>query len=451
MNKVDEKHSIDIIIKGDYLLPMDERNTIIEQGAVAIDGDKIVAVGEADSLINSYKAKEVIRGEGKILIPGLINGHTHSPMSLFRGFADDLPLMTWLNEHIFPAEAALVDKDFIRSGSLLGFAEMLMSGTTTFVDMYFYADITADLAHKAGIRSMLGVPCIDFPAPGTSGFDQSFDFAKAFIRKWKNKDDLITPVFAPHSPYTVSQENLQAILQEALDNDIVIHTHIAETAHEVAESLKATGKTPVEYLNSFGFFDASVIAAHMVHLTEADIVTAKEKNIGAIHNPTSNLKLASGFSPVHQLLDRGVSVGLGSDGAASNNNVDMWQEVHLTALIHKGKEANPEAVSAKQALSMATCLGAKAIHQGDKLGQLKSGYKADMIQVDYTGLLCQPMYNPFSHLAYVFTAEQVALTMIGGKVVMKDRQLLPAVFNDLADEIQEQAAKVKHWMNNRGK
>jgi 5-methylthioadenosine/S-adenosylhomocysteine deaminase len=447
---VSGKALLDTIICGDYVLLMDDENTIIEKGAVAINAGAIVAVGEKQALVDAYQAKEVISGKGKILMPGLINGHTHSPMSLFRGLADDLPLMTWLNEHIFPAEAALVDKDFIHCGSLLGLAEMLLSGTTTFVDMYFYPEVTAQLAQKAGVRCLLGVPCIDFPSPGASGFDQSFGLAKDFVSQWSNKDSLVKSAFVPHSPYTVSEINLKAIAKEAQAREVSIHTHIAETEFEVAQSLKATGKTPVQFLDAMGFFDASVIAAHMVHLTDEDIAIAQSKNIGAIHNPTSNLKLASGFSPVQQLLNNGVNVGLGTDGAASNNNLDLWQEIHLAVLIHKGNERNPEAVNALQALAMATSLGAKAIHMEETMGSLQPGLRADMIQVDYTGLIFQPMYNPVSHLAYVFGAEQVTLTMVDGVVLMKDRELMPAVFNDLLANIKDQQAKVMHWMNNRG-
>lgn len=447
---VSDRVLIDTIISGDYVLLMDDKQTIIKQGSVAINAGEIIAIGEEQALIAAYQAKEVISGKGKILMPGLINGHTHSPMSLFRGLADDLPLMAWLNEHIFPAEAAVVDKEFVHCGSLLSMAEMLLSGTTTFVDMYFYPEVTAQLAKNVGVRTLLGVTCIDFPSPGASGFDQSFGLAKDFISQWANKDPLVKTSLISHSPYTVSKKNLKAIVNEALDREVSIHTHIAETEFEVVQSLKTTGKTPVQFLDAMGFFEASVVAAHMVHLTDEDIAIAQSKNIGAIHNPTSNLKLASGFSPVQQLLDKGVNVGLGTDGAASNNNLDLWQEIHLATLIHKGNERNPEAVNAGQALAMATNLGAKAIHMEEAIGSLKPGFRADMIQVDYTGLIYQPMYNPVSHLAYVFGAEQVTLTMVDGVVLMKDRELLPAVFNDLSGHIKDQQAKVMHWMNNRG-
>jgi len=413
---------VDLLIVGGTVVTMDADKTVIENGAVAIKDGKIVAVGSMADIKN-FRAKQTINAVGKVVMPGLINTHTHVPMTLFRGLADDLDLNEWLTKYIFPAEAKNVNEAFVRAGAKLGLAEMIRGGTTTFADMYYFEDAIADETAKAGMRGVLGETIIDFPVPDAKTPAEGMANAEKFINKWRSSD-LIIPALAPHAPYTVSTENLMAVrkLSDKLNAPILIH--VAETQKEVDDIKAAKGETPIEYLNKIGFLNDRVIAAHTVHITDNEIAILKAKNVGSAHCPQSNMKLASGVAPIVKMLLADVSVGLGTDGAASNNDLDMWEEMDTAAKLQKTFTGDPKAVTAYQALEMATIRGARALHIEDKVGSIEAGKLADMLIVDMDSLHQTPMFNVFSHLVYVTKAADVRSVIINGKFVMRDRRLL---------------------------
>lgn len=416
--------NVDTIVEGDYVLTMVSGEAVIENGAVAISGNSIVAVGAKADIHSRFSAGRVVSGEGRILMPGLINGHTHTAMTLFRGMIDDLELVAWLNQYVFPMERRFVDRDFIKTGSELACWEMIRGGTTTFVDMYFYPDVIADVIERCGLRAIISSPSIDFPSPGFKGWDDSFAAAKEFVRTRQDKNERIIPAFAPHSPYTVSPEHLRQVAKQADIFKAPVSMHVAEAPSETVTIRNLYNTTPVKHVDKTGLFDQWMIAAHMVHPKPDEYELLAKKKVGAIHNPTSNLKLASGISPVPAMIDAGVSVGLGTDGAASNNDLDMWEEVRLSALIHKQESGDPTAIPAYEALRMATSMGARAIGLGDVTGELRAGLRADMIQLDYTDTRLAPLYNVVSHLVYMMDANDVSMTMVSGKVLMQDKQVL---------------------------
>lgn len=413
---------VDLIIVGGTVVTMDKDRHVIENGVVAIKDGKIVAVGTAADAKN-FRAKETINAAGRVVMPGLINTHTHVPMTLFRGLADDLDLNEWLTKYIFPAEAKNVNEGFVRAGTKLALAEMIRGGTTTFADMYYFEDAIADETAKAGVRGVLGETIIDFPVADAKTPAEGMAYAERFIKKWQG-NDLIIPAFAPHAPYTVSTENLMAVrkLSDELKAPMLIH--IAETQKEVDDIKAAKGDTPVEYLNKIGFLNDRVIAAHTVHITDNEIAILKRLGVGSAHCPQSNMKLASGVAPVVKMLAADVSVGLGTDGAASNNDLDMWEEMDTAAKLQKTFTGDPKALTAYQALEMATIRGARALHIADRVGSLEAGKLADVIIVDMDSLHQTPMFNVFSHLVYTTKAADVQSVIINGKVVMRDRRLM---------------------------
>ncbi len=412
----------DLLIFGGTVVTMNSERAVIEDGGIAIKDHKIVAVGSAAEM-KKFRAKETINAAGKVIIPGLINTHTHVPMTLFRGLADDLDLNEWLTKYIFPAEAKNVNEAFVRAGTKLGLAEMIRGGTTTFADMYYFEDAIADETSKAGMRGILGETIIDFPVPDAKTPAEGLANAEKFINKWQSSD-LIIPAIAPHAPYTVSTENLMAVrkLSDKLKAPILIHA--AETKKEVDDIKAAKGETPVEYLNKIGFLNERVTAAHTVHITDNEIAILKAKNVGSAHCPQSNMKLASGVAPIVKMLFADVAVGLGTDGAASNNDLDMWEEMDTAAKLQKTFTGDPKAVTAYQALEMATIRGARALHIDDKVGSIEIGKLADLVIVDMDSLHQTPMYNVFSHLVYVTKASDVRTVIVNGKVLMRDRRLL---------------------------
>lgn len=425
VSSAEQKQPVDLFLYGDYLVTMTDAPVVIQDGVVAVTGNKIVAVGKRQEIEKAYQANRFIQGKGRILMPGLINGHTHSAMTLFRGMADDLELMPWLNNFIFPMESQFVNKEFIKIGSQLACWEMIRGGTTTFVDMYFYPEITSQVIANCGLRAIIGSASIDFPSPGFSGWDDSFSSAVAYVEKWQGKNDRITPAFAPHSPYTVSPKHIKEVASKARDLNAPISIHLAESTAESMIIKQQYNSTPVAHVAALGLLDdVNLIAAHMVHPTQDEINLLVAKNTGVIHNPTSNLKLAAGISPVTKMLEQGVLVGLGTDGAASNNDLDLWEEIRLAALIHKANTQDPTAVSAITALKMATSMGAKAIGLGNITGQLKPGMRADMIQVAIDDLRHAPLYNVISHLVYVVDSNDVVTTMVAGKLLMRDGKVL---------------------------
>ena len=414
---------VDILVVGGTLVTMDNDRHVIEDGAVAIKGDKIIAVGKSFDLSRRYVAKRTVSVRGHAIIPGLINTHTHVPMSLFRGISDDLDLNDWLTKYIFPAEAKNVDEAFVRAGTRLGLAEMIRGGTTTYCDMYYFEDAIADETKKAGMRGVLGETIIDFPVADNKTFDQAMTYGERFVRKWRN-DSLIIAALAPHAPYTVSTEHLLAIkkLSDKLEAPIVIH--VAETKKERDDMLAQKGATPVNYLNRIGFLNDRVIAAHTVFVTDDEIDILKNKGVGAAHNPQSNMKLASGTAPVPMMLSKNLAVGLGTDGAASNNDVNMWEEMDTAAKLHKLISGDPKTLPAEQAFEMATIRGARALDLDKITGSIETGKRADIAIVDLNSLHQTPMYNIYSHLVYATKASDVRTVIINGQIVMLDRVLL---------------------------
>ncbi|HEU4322965.1 MAG TPA: amidohydrolase family protein [Roseiflexaceae bacterium] len=434
---------IDLIVAGDYVVTMDERQPVIERGAVAIDKGEIVAVGPADQITASYRAARVLPGAGKVVMPGLVNGHTHLAMGLFRGLADDLTLDDWLQNHIFPAEGRFVNPEFVRVGVELACWEMIRGGTTTFVDMYFYPDVEASVIERCGLRGVIAPSTIDFPSPGFTGWDDSFASAVDFIERWKGKNPRIIPALGVHAPYTVSPAHLSQAKEAAQRLGVPISIHVAETQVEVDDILNRYGNRPVNHLHSLDFFAARTIAAHTVHPDAAEIGLLAEQGVGVIHNPSSNLKLASGVSPVPQLLAAGVHVGLGTDGAASNNDLDMWEEMNLAALLHKGVLKDPTTVPAQAVLTMATLGGAKAIGLDQQIGALTAGRRADLIQVRLNEARMAPLYNIVSSLVYAANSDDVDTVVVEGKLLMLNGRVLTLDINRIRADVARIAAQIK--------
>ena len=431
-----ERRTVDLIVRGDYLLPMDSQGSVIEDGAVVVVGDVIAAVGRWEEIEANYSATEVLPGTGLVLMPGLVNGHTHSAMTLMRGMMDDLDLMTWLNEYVFPLEGRFVNPEYVRIGTQLACWEMIEGGTTSFVDMYFYPEVIAGVVESCGLRAVIGAPHIDFPSPGFKGWDDSFSAAIEFVTRWKGKNSRITPAFAPHSPYTISPEHIAETARAAIALNAPISMHLAEAPSEVEFVWERYEATPIEHVAATGLFQARVIGAHMVQLTPGDIELVARQGVGAIHNPTSNMKLGAGVSPVTAMIAAGVNVGLGTDGAASNNDLDMFEEIRLAALLHKLKAADPTAIPAGTALEMATAMGARAVGLGATTGQLRVGKQADMIQLDFSQTRHQPLYDIKSHLVYVLDSQDVRTSIVAGRILMRDRRVLSIDEKALRKDVQ---------------
>ena len=416
-------NAADLILYGDYVLTMEEGNPLIEDGAVVVSGDRIIAVGSRAEIDRAYIGARAIPGENRVLMPGLVNGHTHTSMTLFRGMVDDLDLMTWLNQYVFPMEGRFVTPEFVRVGTELACWEMIRGGTTTFVDMYFYPDEIAAVVERCGLRAVVAAPHIDYPSPGFKGWDDSFAAAVDFVTRWRGRHPRITPAFAPHAPYTVSPEHLRATVEKAEQLDAVISMHLAEAPAETAYIAQNFGKTPVRHASDLGLYRQRLIAAHMVQLDPNDIALTAAAGVGAIHNPTSNMKLGAGVAPVPAMLAAGISVGLGTDGAASNNDLDMWEEIRMAALLHKVSSEDPTALPAPTALAMATRLGAAAVRLGAQVGQLRPGMQADLIQLELNQTHQLPLYDVMSHLVYVLDSSNVTTTVVAGRILMENRQV----------------------------
>src|SRR5712691_5446976 len=417
------KAIVDLIVRGGTVVTMDGRRRVIENGAVAIKGGRIVSVGSVTDIDRNYAAREVVNASGKVIIPGLINGHTHVPMTLFRGLADDLDLQEWLTKYIFPAEAKNVTEEFVRVGTRLGLAEMIRSGTTTYCDMYYFEDAIADETFKAGMRGVLGETVIDFAVADNKTNEQAMAYVEKFVGHWKG-NSLIVPAIAPHAPYTVSEEHLKVIRAFSDRTGAPIVTHISETKREVDDSIKAKGASPIDYLARIGFLSNKVIAAHVVWPSEEELGILQKVGVGVVHNPQSNMKLASGVAPVPQMLKRGLLVGLGTDGAASNNDLNMWEEMDTAAKLHKVFSGDPKVLSAEEAFELATIRGAQALHLEAEIGSIEKGKRADLVIVERDSLNQIPLYNVYSDLVYATKANDVETVIINGRLVMRDRRLL---------------------------
>ncbi|REJ79290.1 MAG: amidohydrolase [Acidobacteria bacterium] len=418
-----QKKNVEILIVGGTVVTMDGEMRVIKDGAVAIDKGKIVAVGSSANVSKAFSGKTKINAEGKAVIPGLINTHTHIPMTVFRGIADDLDLQEWLTKYIFPAEAKNVDEKMVRIGTRLGLAELIRGGTTTFCDMYYFEDVIAEETEKAGVRGVLGETLIDFPAPDNKTWEEAMAYSEKYAKKWKG-NVLITPAIAPHAPYTVSEEHLKATRKLANEIGVPLVIHLAEAQTEVDYVRENKNMRPVEYVNKIGLFEGQTIAAHVIKVNDEEIDVLKRAGVGVAHNPQSNMKLAAGVAPVPSMLAKSLNLGLGTDGPASNNDLSLWEEMDTAAKLHKITSGDPKVVSAEQAFTMATIGGARALHLSDKVGSLEEGKLADIVIIGLDSLHQTPLYNIFSHLVYATKASDVETVIIHGRLIMQDRRLL---------------------------
>jgi 5-methylthioadenosine/S-adenosylhomocysteine deaminase len=419
-----EKTKADLIVSGGTVVTMDRLRAIVEDGAVVIKGDTILEVGSRAELEGKYQAAQTIDARGTLVLPGFVNGHTHVPMTLFRGLHDDVTLDEWLHKYIFPAEAKNVNAEFVRWGTRLAAAEQIRSGITTFADMYYFEDVIAEETKAAGMRGVLGETFIDFPAPDNKSEAEMLAYTEKFLKRWQG-DPLIQAAPAPHSIYTCSRKTLQDSAALARKYQAPILIHVAEMKKEWEDSEKQNGMSPVGYLNSIGVLGPDVVAAHCIYVDETDRELLAQKQVGCVHNPSSNMMLASGVSPVPEMRAAGVAVGLGTDGpAGSNNDLDLVEEMDLAAKLAKITKMSPTALNAKAVVEMATIDGAKALHMDKKVGSLEPGKKADLILISLDEPNAVPMYDIYAQLAYALKASDVETVVIGGKVVMRDRKLL---------------------------
>jgi 5-methylthioadenosine/S-adenosylhomocysteine deaminase len=436
------KEKIDVLVNGGMIVTMDGDRLILEDGAVAVKGDVISAVGFRTDLEKKYTPDQTIDARGKLVLPGFINGHTHVPMTLFRGLHDDVTLDEWLHKYIFPAEAKNVTEEFVRWGTRLAAAEQIRGGITTFADMYYFEDAVAEETKKAGMRGVLGETFIDFPAPDNKDESEMLAYTEKFLKRWQN-DALIHAAPAPHSIYTCSQKTLQDAAALARKYHAPILIHVAEMKKELDDSRAQNGTTPVQYLNKIGILGPDVVAAHCIFVDDTDRKLLAEKQVGCVHNPSSNMMLASGVSPVPELRGAGVAVGLGTDGpAGSNNDLDLMEEMDLAAKLQKITKMNPLALGAKAVVEMATIEGAKALHMEKEIGSLEAGKKADIIVISLNEPNAVPMYDVYAQLAYALKGSDVETVVIGGRVVMREHQLLTVKEEEVFAKAREYQKKV---------
>ena len=433
----------DIIIENGTILTMDDKNTVVKNGFLAIEGDRITCIG--DRKTNKTGAKRSIDARGGLIIPGLVNGHTHAAMSLFRGLADDLPLMEWLNNYIFPVESRM-DADFVRAGTRLACAEMIMSGTTTFCDMYLFEDDVARAAREVGMRCLVGEVLYDFPSPNYGSIQKGLEYTESLINNWR-KDPLVSIAVEPHAIFTCSPDLLIEAKNIATRYGVPLIMHVAETLNEIEEVGKKYGKRPFEHLESLGILGEHFIADHCVHLNESEMDIMARYKVCAVNNPESNMKLASGVSPITELTSRGITLGLGTDGCASNNNLDLFTEMDTAAKIHKINTMDPTVLKAEKVLRMATTEGAKVLGMDDIIGSLETGKKADVIVIDTNKPHLTPMYNPFSHIVYSSRGSDVIHSIINGCLVMDDRKLLTLDVNEVMSTAIEKSRQVRAWVS----
>ena len=441
---------VDILLANAFVLTMNEKLAQYSPGAVAVSGDSIIAVGLEDEIKKEYFADETFDCQGNVLMPGLINAHTHVPMTLLRGLADDLRLDVWLMGFMMPVEREFVSPEFVQLGTLLACAEQIRSGVTTFNDMYYFEEDVAKATAQAGMRAVCGQTVMKFPAPDAVSFEDSLAMAREFIERWKDHP-LIVPAVAPHAPYTCTAEILRATAELAKEFDVPLHTHLAETAFEVENMRGENGMPVIPYVKKQGLFEAKVIAAHCVHIDAGEIRTLHHAGAGISHNPSSNLKLASGFAPVMKMLETGLNVGIGTDGPASNNDLDMFEEVRLAAFVAKAVTNDPTSLPASQALLMATRLGAQALHIGHLTGSVEAGKRADLILVDVSPLHNSPSFkraadNAYAQIVYASKSTDVSDVMVNGKWLMRDHQLLTLKEDELLAQAADIAKKIDSFL-----
>jgi len=434
---------VDWIWSARYVVTMDPGRRVIENGALALEGDRIVAVGARAEIDRRYQPRQRLDRPDALILPGLINAHAHAPMSLFRGIADDLRLEEWLEKYIFPAEAKNVSPEFVRWGTRLACLEMLLSGTTTYADMYYFEDVIAEVTREAGMRGVLGETIIGFPVPDAKTPADALRFTERFIQRFRN-DPLIVPAVAPHALYTNSQETLRACRALANRYQVPLLTHVAETKPRRDEALAKFKKSPVAALDSWGIFQGRTLVAHAVWVDDADLRILKARGVGIAHCPSSNMKLASGVAPVVKMLALGLNTGLGTDGpAGSNNDFNLLEEMDLAAKLQKVSTGDPQALPAPQALEMATIRGARALGLDKQIGSLEAGKRADLITLRLDQPNALPLYNLYSQIVYALKASDVRDVMVNGRLLLRDRQPLTLDAAQVLAKAQEFGLKVR--------
>jgi len=437
------RQGVDLIVSGGTVVTMDGARAIIRDGGVAVRGDSIVAVGPRAEIEGKYQSAQRIDAHGGLILPGFINGHTHVPMTLFRGLHDDVTLNDWLYKYIFPAEAKNVNEEFVRWGTRLAAAEQIRSGVTTFADMYYFEDAVAEETKAAGMRGVLGETFIDFPAPDNKSEAEMLAYTEKFLKRWQG-DALIQAAPAPHSIYTCSKKTLQDAAALARKYHAPILLHVSEMKKEWEDSEKTNGMSPVAYLESIGLLGPDLVAAHCIFVDAADRKLLAERGVGCVHNPSSNMMIASGVSPVPEMRAAGVAVGLGTDGpAGSNNDLDLMEEIDLAAKLAKISKMDPLALNAKSVVEMATIDGARALHMEKQIGSLEPGKKADVILISLDEPNAVPMYDVYAQIAYALKGSDVETVIIGGRVVMRERKLLTIDEPKVLEKAREYGKSVK--------
>ena len=442
-----EAVSYDLLITNATIVTMDPQRRIIENGTIGVRGDTIILVGPASELYRQapkgHMAAQTIDAHGALVLPGFVNGHTHVPMTLFRGLHDDVTLDDWLRKYIFPAEAKNVTEDFVRWGTRLAAAEQIRSGITTFADMYYFEDVIADETKAAGMRGVLGETFIDFPAPDNKTNAAMLEYTETFLKRWQG-DPLIQAAAAPHSIYTCSAKTLQDAAALARKYRAPILMHVAEMKKELDDSLAQNHATPVQYLDKLGILGPDVLAAHCIYVEDADRKILAAHQVGCVHNPSSNMMLASGVAPVIEERAAGIAVGLGTDGpAGSNNDLNLMEEMDLAAKLQKITKMDPRALGAEAVVEMATIEGARALHLEKEIGSLEPGKKADLILISLNEPNAVPIYDIYTQLAYALKASDVETVVIGGRIVMRDRKLLTLNEPEILAKAREYGAKVR--------
>ncbi len=438
-----KKQHADLLVTGGTLVAMDGDTRVLEDGAIAVQGDIIAAIGPRTDIEKQFTATQRLDARGKLILPGLINGHTHAPMTLLRGLKDDVTLDVWLQKYIFPAEAKNVNENFVRWGARLAALEMIRGGTTTFADMYYFEDAVAEEVKAAGMRGVLGETVLDFPVPDSKSPAQTFAYTEKFLQRWKG-DALIHAAVAPHSIYTCSDKTLQDAAALARKYGAPILIHVAEIKKELDESRAKHSMTPVAWLDSLHVLGPDVLAAHCVWVDADDRKLLAQRDVGCVHNPSSNMMLASGVAPVPELRAVGVRVGLGTDGpAGSNNDLDLMEEMDLAAKLQKISKMDPQALGAKAVLEMATIDGARALHMEKEIGSLETGKKADLIVLTLDAPNAVPMYDVYSQIVYALKASDVETVLIGGRVVMRGRRVLTLKEEEILPKAREYGKKVR--------
>ena len=442
-----------LVITNAYVVTMDDEYRLFPDGAVAVSEGEIVAVGESNTLLAEFPKAEVFDAGGKVLIPGLINTHTHAPMTLLRGLADDRRLDVWLLGYIMPVEREFVTPEFCRLGTLIACAEMIRGGTTCFADMYYFEDTVAEAVEEAGMRGVLGQTVLKFPSPDAESFEDSLAYSRDFLQRWQDHP-LVVPSIAPHAPYSCTAEILEACTDLAIEFDALLQIHISETRQEVRNWRKAYDMPVVPWLKKLGLFEAKVLAAHCTHIDEGEIHTLQHAGAGVSHNPSSNQKLASGFAPVKEMLEAGLNLGLGTDGVASNNDLDMFEEMRLASFAPKSLSEDPTVVPAWQTLAMATKMGAKALHVDHLIGSLEVGKRADIVVVDLNTIHATPQFTHdpleiYARIVYAAKSSDVTDVMVDGKWLLQDGLLLTLEPRKLIKSSSETAALISAFLIER--